>query len=214
MKITIHGEALTLLPQRALFRPKNRTLYIADTHWGKSATFRAHYIPLPEGLLADDLRRLSAALERTSAERLIILGDLTHTQHSLDPAVIETVQVWRENHAGLSIQLVAGNHDRHTKILPERWNIDVLDAQVEDGGFILAHKPHEVAEGFVFCGHLHPTWTLYGRGKQQMNVPCFIETSHQLIFPAFSRFTGSTTYQFKQMQHVYGITATQVVMLV
>ena len=40
VSIEWQGESLDLLPDRAVYWHKEKTLYIADTHFGKTATFR------------------------------------------------------------------------------------------------------------------------------------------------------------------------------
>lgn len=209
LSIKIKDESLQLLPQRALFRPSNSTLYIADTHWGKDETFRAHYIPLPKGSLQESLNRLSEALTITSAHRLVILGDLLHTSHSLSLAVIEAIHYWRNHHHDLQIMLVEGNHDRGVAELPPEWRIDRCPNDNDDG-IALRHKPSANPDTFSFCGHLHPTWTIRGLAKQEINVPCFLQTENNLIFPAFSLFSGSTVYTIQNIQHIYAIASTQV----
>ncbi|CAN5366364.1 hypothetical protein BH10PSE17_BH10PSE17_35830 [soil metagenome] len=43
------GERLELLPERAIWWPGERTLLIADVHFGKGAAFRALGVPVPRG---------------------------------------------------------------------------------------------------------------------------------------------------------------------
>lgn len=208
--ITIQDESFQLLPHRALFRPQNNTLYIADTHWGKDETFRAHHIPLPQGGLDNSLNRLTDALTITSTNRLVILGDLLHTSHSLSPAVIQLVQNWRDKHHYLDISLIEGNHDKKIEHLPSDWNIKIHTSNLNDEGIILSHEPNYDMNDFVFCGHLHPTWTIIGTGKQKINLPCFLQTEKCLIFPAFSYFSGSTVYKNFNIEHVYVTTENKV----
>ena len=210
LSLTINDEVCQLLPQRALFRPKNKSLYVADTHWGKDETFRAHHIPLPEGGLNENLSRLSSALNITSAERLVILGDLVHSSHSLTSSVVKDIATWRKTYANLEVQLIEGNHDRGVGALPSEWRVKTYSSNFDDEGIFLSHKPLLDVNYFSFCGHLHPTWTIRGQGKQQVNLPCFLQTNMSLIFPAFSLFSGSNAYQIHDIQHVYAITETQV----
>ncbi|MEZ4681209.1 MAG: metallophosphoesterase [Caldilineaceae bacterium] len=111
--LEVANETLHLLPERALYWPRTQTLFIADPHFGKDATFRAHAIPLPQGTTRTELDRLSQAIERTGAQKLIILGDLLHAAKGREPALLDTVTAWRAEQATLSIYLVRGNHDRH-----------------------------------------------------------------------------------------------------
>ena len=101
------GETVTLLPERALYWPRRAALLIADLHLGKDATFRASGVPLPGGTTAADLARLSVALERSGARRLVILGDFFHARRGRDPALLAEVAAWRAAHADLEIVLVA-----------------------------------------------------------------------------------------------------------
>ncbi|MFA6207430.1 MAG: DEAD/DEAH box helicase, partial [Methylocystis sp.] len=48
---------VVLLPQRAVWRVETRTLFIADAHLGKAATFRALGQPAPKGTTRDNLDR-------------------------------------------------------------------------------------------------------------------------------------------------------------
>ena len=43
------GERVVLRVERALFWPAQATLFVADVHLGKAATFRAGGVPLPRG---------------------------------------------------------------------------------------------------------------------------------------------------------------------
>ena len=73
-RIAIEGEHLRLLPERAVFREERRVLLVADTHWGKAASFRAGGIPVPGGTTLAGLIRLDAVLARTGAREVVFLG--------------------------------------------------------------------------------------------------------------------------------------------
>jgi hypothetical protein len=210
LTVDLANERVALLPHRALYRPRIATLYVADTHWGKAATFRAHGIPLPDGDLAADLSRLSDALHLTAARRLIVLGDLMHARVGLTPHVIATVTVWRKAHAQVEIGLVPGNHDR-AEGLPADWRITWLGAEVDDAGWRLAHDPADTGEAFGLHGHLHPAWPLNGQGRQQLTLPCFLQRSRSLVLPAFASFSGRSVTSVDDLEAVYVVSPTQVV---
>ena len=71
---TLAGERMLLLAQRALYWPRERTLFVADVHLGKAAAFRAGGVPVPRGATASDLSRLTALLAGTGARRLVASG--------------------------------------------------------------------------------------------------------------------------------------------
>ena len=183
------GETFYLLPARAVFWPTRRALLVADLHWGKDATFRAHRIPLPEGPLAADLATLSALLEATRAEHIYVLGDLVHARPSGRPEVVEAVAAWREQWDAVEMTLVEGNHDRHLRQLPESWQIPRIAPPLCLGEIALVHEPTDVPGHFTWAGHLHPMWKLRER-KTMLRLPCFAVGQTLGILPAFHPFTG------------------------
>src|SRR5215470_20061146 len=139
--LDIRGETLTLLPERAVYWPRTETLFIADLHIGKAATYRSLAVPIPEGTMQADLVRLSNALTRTNAKQLIILGDLLHSARGRDEITLETFTQWRTSHAEIGVKLVIGNHDQRAGELPVAWNIEALNGPTTGPDFILNHEP-------------------------------------------------------------------------
>jgi uncharacterized protein len=178
-----------LRPERALYWPEAKLLAVADLHWGKPERFQQHGIPLPSGVLADDLKRLSAALQATGARRLLLVGDLVHSPHSLTPEVVEQVASWRAAHAPVDMVLVRGNHERHLAALPPAWHMQVMESHLDEGPLRFAHEPTPAAGRYVWSGHLHPVVKL-AEGKQRLRLPCFYVGSQVGVLPAFSAFTG------------------------
>ena len=114
VSIEWQGESLDLLPDRAVYWPKEKILYIADTHFGKAATFRKVGIPVSEHTTAEDCERLSKLVEGTGAEKLIILGDFLHARAGRAQPVRNQLFDWRDQHKQLSIVLIRGNHDNQS----------------------------------------------------------------------------------------------------
>jgi DNA ligase-associated metallophosphoesterase len=211
--LTIAGQQVVLHPERALEFPAHRLLVIADVHWGKATTLRAHGIPVPRGGTRDDLARLDRLLLRTGASQLLVLGDLVHSRHAWHGAALEPVLAWRERWAALSITLVRGNHDAHAGDPPPAMRIDTVDAPFAIAGVHAAHEPpagaHHLAQApgtpFTLCGHLHPNVALAGRGGDRLRLPCFVHGAGQLILPAFSTFTGRGAWTPDPQERVFAI---------
>ena len=153
-ELQIADEIVHLLPERALFWPRTRTLFIADPHLGKAATFRAHAIPVPEGNTMAELQRLGQAIDRTGADKLIILGDLFHTASGREEAVMKAVTTWREQYATLAIYLVRGNHDRHAGDPPDEWRFTVSDGPTPGPYWVLNHEPLTPSTGYALVQQL------------------------------------------------------------
>jgi DNA ligase-associated metallophosphoesterase len=183
------GERVRLLPERALHWPAQGLLAVGDLHWGKTEVFQMHGLPLPSGVLGDDLARLSRALTRTGARRLVLVGDLVHSARSMTPAVVAEVEAWRERHAAVEMVLVRGNHERHVQALPGGWRMALVEEHLDAGPFRFAHHPEPAAGRYVWSGHLHPTVVLQS-GADRLRLPCFRVGREVAVLPAFSAFTG------------------------
>lgn len=203
INIDVCGETLTLMPERAAFWERTRTLFIADTHFGKMATFRAYAVPLPDGGLQADLARLSRAIERSGADKLIVLGDLLHAAKGRDEATLATVGDWRAKHRDFKVILVRGNHDQRAGDPPVGWGIDVVDAPTPGPVFVLSHEPITPEAGYALAGHLHPAALLVGKGRQMLKLPCFWFGERCAVLPAFSSFVDGAVVQPKHGDRVF-----------
>jgi DNA ligase-associated metallophosphoesterase len=205
MEITVAGEVVRLLPERAMFWPRQRALFVADLHVGKAAAFRAAGLAVPEGHLADDLSRLAQAIARVGAQRVIFLGDLLHAAQGVTAQVIAQVAAWRRSHADCQFLVVRGNHDRRAGDPPPEWAMECADEPYCEGPFVLRHAPGLSDDGYVLAGHLHPAVSLRGRGKLRARLPCFVVSPRQMILPAFGGFTGTAVIRPGAGERIYAI---------
>jgi DNA ligase-associated metallophosphoesterase len=185
-EVEVCGERLVLRADRSLFWPAERTLVVADPHFGKADAFRAAGVPVPGG--ADEaLARLGAAADETGAERLVVLGDFWHARPGRTAALAEQLAAWKAGRAALAVDLVRGNHDVAGPP-PAGWGD--WHAELVDPPFAFAHFPDPSAAGYTLAGHLHPGVLLFGRGKQRLKLPCFRFGGRVGVLPAFGGFTG------------------------
>ncbi|HWH38206.1 MAG TPA: metallophosphoesterase, partial [Usitatibacter sp.] len=129
----VAGEKLVLLPERAVFWPTRRMLFIADFHLGKAASFRRAGIPLPSGTTSENVERLDRAITRTSAAEVVFLGDFLHSKEGRAPQTFERFAAWRRARAGVSLTIVRGNHDRKAGDPPEAWGARCVEAGASIG---------------------------------------------------------------------------------
>ncbi|MFY3386106.1 ligase-associated DNA damage response endonuclease PdeM [Paracidovorax sp. MALMAid1276] len=191
------GSLLWLLPQRAVWWPTARTVFVADVHFGKAASFRRAGQPVPHGTTADNLARLDALLAATGAGALVFLGDFLHARSGADAALWAQLLPWRERHAAVQMTLVRGNHDVHAGDPPPVLRIALAEEpwQPLPGCELRAcHHPQAVPGATVLAGHWHPAVTLHGRARDALRLPCFAwqpGPSALLVLPAFGAFTGT-----------------------
>ena len=188
--IDVAGETLTLLPERAAYWARTRTLLIADPHFGKAATFRANAIPVPRGTTTEALSRIDGLLARTGAARIIFLGDYLHARDGRSPETLRVLADWSRVQRDVELVLVRGNHDRRAGDPPAELGLRCIDAPMAEAPFVMAHHPTSSDAGYVLAGHLHPGVPLTGRGRMRERLPCFWFGRGCGVLPAFGEFTG------------------------
>lgn len=194
-----------------MYWPRTATLLVADTHWGKAATFRAYGMPLPGGTTSTDLDRLTTCITRTAAQRLVLLGDMLHHRTGRAEATFTAIAAWREANAALDIVLVRGNHDTWAGDPPAEWGMTCVDGPHHDGPFVYQHKPERSEGGYVLAGHLHPAAQLVGAGRQRLRLPCFWFGAEIGVLPAFGSFTGAAAVAPRPGDGVYVIAGDEIV---
>lgn len=189
-EVVIADQRLTLLPERAVFWESQSTIFIADPHFGKSATFRASGIPVPAGTTADAVGRLRSIVGRMKARRVVFLGDFLHAREGRSRQLLDELLRWRESCRDLQLLLVRGNHDRHAGDPPSELGVECVNAPYELAPFVLTHHPKQFENGYGVAGHVHPAVRLSGRGRQHLRLPCFLFGVRSAVLPAFGDFTG------------------------
>jgi len=209
--IDFGGEALHLLPQRAVWWEARGTLLLADVHFGKSAAFRALGVPVPGGSTARDLGRIGELIAITGARRLIILGDLVHGPVGENLEMVKAVSDWRREQGELKIMLVRGNHDRAVGPAVDEWGMEEVGERFEEEGFRFCHVPPEGCERPTFAGHVHPTAQLRDFDGSVVFAPCFVLEKDCLVLPSFGTFTGGYPVYLEESRQIFVVSRTQVV---
>ncbi len=204
------GQALWLLPDRAIYWPARRALLLADMHIGKAASYRALHQPVPRGTTEATLARLDALLDEHDCEQLIVLGDFLHARAARAPATLARLHEWRKRHEDLKIVLIRGNHDRNAGDPPTSFDIEVVDEPWIVGPFALRHEPQAHATHAVLAGHVHPVFVLRGKARQRLRLPCFLIGEQVSLLPAFGEFTGGWEITPTHANEVYLVGAGRV----
>lgn len=189
LTVDVGGEPLWLLPEKAVFVPRLRTLLVADAHLGKAVSFRRWGVPVPRGTTSDTLQRLQALVRRHGVQHVVFLGDFLHSERAHAPATLAVLAEWRRQHAELRLTLVRGNHDNRAGDPPSGLGFTVVDEPLVLGALALCHHPQQVPGAYVLAGHLHPCVSI-GRGLDRLRLPCFWLGEHAGVLPAFGAFTG------------------------
>ncbi len=200
MEIIVQNEVLILSALRAIYWPRKKTLMLADMHLGKTGYFRSKGIPIPATVMDADLQRLSVLIDSYQPETIVIAGDMFHHDYNAD---IDCFAAWRQQYSATEFVLVPGNHDKLLNINYQTLNIQLTEKRHCLDPFTIIHEPGKGADSFMISGHIHPGYTMMGRARQTLRLPCFIVGQQQIILPAFSLFTGLYTGHQAADAHSY-----------
>ncbi len=207
--VELNGIELRLHCDGAVSWPEQQTLFVADTHFGKEATFRRHGIPVPIGGTRGTLATIEKLIHSTEAKRLVILGDMFHARSSLSRDVVSSLEVFFSSHPSLQITLVRGNHDAHVGQLPPSWPVQIVDPYYRLGDVVMTHHPQPVPTDarVLLCGHLHPAVAI---GASFGKLPCFHYRGGMMVLPAIGRFTGTHVVQLERDDRAWAIAENEI----
>ncbi len=202
---------LTLLPERAVFEAQTRTLFIADPHFGKAASFRALGQPVPRGTTEENLCRLGALVDAQDARRLVVLGDFLHGRAGRTSGLFAQLREWRAARPAIECIVVRGNHDAHAGDAPADCGFTSVDEPfvldgVEGWHHAAAADGHEGP--VLLSGHIHPVVRLAGPGRDRLRLPCFCLRGRELVLPAFGEFTGGHPVDPRHWRELVATTGT------
>jgi metallophosphoesterase superfamily enzyme len=174
-----------LSAERSLYLESERTLIVADVHWGYAESHRRAGNLLPLWGDAALHRRLVRVLEHYRPVRMIWLGDSLHT-----PSAAPIAEAFLAGLApGLEVIVLAGNHDR-------RWpRAHLIEYRL--GNLIFHHgdRARPLEEGLTeIIGHIHPVMSLGDGAGLRLKVPVLVEGTSRLILPSFSDWSSGATW--------------------
>lgn len=202
--ITFNKQQLTLNNQRSIFWQAEKALILSDLHLGKAAHFRKNGIAIPTDTAIADLKRLEGLVDHYKPDQVIVVGDLVHASINSEVLLLEE---FRKRYTGLKLHLVKGNHDRLSKNITEQFAIKHHDEVFALQQIQFKHHPSDAIDpsSFQISGHLHPGVSIVIPPKRQLRLPCFLVSEHQIILPAFSKFTGIDSRELSIKYKCYAI---------
>ena len=206
----VAGEKLVLLAERVAYWPAKKTLFVADFHLGKAASFRSAGIPMPSGTTTENVERLGRAIDKTGARQVVFLGDFLHSAQGRAASTFARFGTWRDSRKALALTIVRGNHDKKAGDPPVAWGARCIEAGEPLGPFILNHEPGASRGGYALAGHIHPAVRLSGSGEKSLRLPCFWFGARYGVLPAFGAFTGNAEVLPRRGDQVFVIAEQEV----
>ena len=186
---------------RSLMHPASNTLIVADLHIGKVTHFRRAGVAIPSSARAETTDRLWECLERHRPERVVIAGDLFHSD-----ANTETHQFVEELARWGSVEWVwiTGNHDRATA---NRYSalFHRTAPEISIGSTRITHES-EGAQQPTISAHVHPVILVEHGARLKTKHRCFTIENQDFRLPAFGPFTGGHRIQPKPSGRYFFLT--------
>ncbi len=210
MKLRIRTQTCHLLAEKAVYWEEKNTVILADIHIGKGTVFRKAGIPIPQGIMDDDLMNITRLINHLNAEKCIIVGDLIHAESGMSDDVKRKFSEWLHK-TPCEVHLILGNHDRALKKnLPNEWPIQLhMDGLLVEP-FYFSHFPIRHEKWFVWSGHLHPKVEI-SNGHDRLVLRCFQIFEDLAILPAFGFFVGGAYVRKTKHCKIYAIADNSVV---
>ncbi len=187
LDIELGDHRFKLLNERVLFWPDRRMIIIADAHFGKISHFRKCGASLPVAAIEKQFHRFNRLLESLLPKTVVFLGDLFHSEYNMEWDFLTRVL---QNYPETEFFLVQGNHDILNKKLYHSADLKVTDV-LDVENLLFSHDEIPIGEKqFLICGHLHPGFTLGGKGRQRIKLPCLWKSGNKAVLPAYGEFTG------------------------
>jgi metallophosphoesterase superfamily enzyme len=173
-----------LAGDRALFLEDERTLVVADIHWGYAQSHRraGNLLPLwGNEATAGRLRRL---VHHYEPARMIWLGDSLHK-----PAEAEAAEQFLEEIAHVETIVIAGNHDKKWK------RADRLEFVLGGCFFHHGHVAREIESHLIeVVGHVHPALSWGDGAGLRLKLHALVEGPRRVILPSFSDWSSGTSW--------------------
>ena len=200
--IRMFGGDLILDPRKALIWPEEKSIFISDTHFGKSSIFRNFGLQIPEGSDKETLSVISGLIRDYPVKRLFILGDFVHGRLPEKHMFFNLFNMWKKSHQKLSIILVLGNHDSNLE------NLCLGDLEMYDSYMVktteLVHDPQSATTSSFISGHVHP-FLNFRAWEESLRMPIFLCSDQNIVLPAFGLFTGGKNVDLTLGQVAYAI---------
>jgi len=204
----IAGHEILLHPNRAAYICDQEVMICSDLHIGKTMHFRKHGIPVPNKTAKGNYWRLVNAVECFRPREILFLGDIIHSKANKEWD--EFIDVL-EQFPRVSRVLIRGNHDVESDQFFQDVGFDVCQTR-RVGNLRMVHEPDgHTEDGYTIAGHLHPSVSMRGRGRQSLRLPCFWFGKHTAVMPAFGEFTGTARISPDRGDTVFVVAENQVI---
>lgn len=190
------------------------TLVVADLHLGYEQALEESGVFLPPVQFRFISSLIERAIEETSSEKLVVLGDVKHEFGSaLKQEWGETIELLSKlKERGIDVCVVRGNHDNFLIPMLKRLEVPLHDPHLRVESFLFLHghkEPPLDAWGgaeYVIMGHEHPAVLLRDELGASMKLKSFLlgsfESAKLIVIPALSPLMPGTEVNVPRVRYL------------
>lgn len=198
---------MTLLPLKAIYFEKHKTLLVSDIHLGKVGHFKNSSVTLPDGLAETDMVLLDKIIKAIDVSEIFILGDFFLRKENYD---IRLFKIWRDLHQNIDVNLVKDSTDMMSDEIYANFEIRIHRKYFLWNKFLFTHKPLDkdvklTGCEYIFSGYINPGININGSGRPLENLPCYYFDEKQCIMPAFGEPNRKSLMKPSPKDRVYAI---------
>lgn len=207
MTINVFGEELILLPQRVVYLPKSKTLWVADALLGKPTETKTGNVPFE--IVDVDVFRLNDILNQYDVKRLVFVGHLFFYAYA-DKR--ERPGEWLASQ-GLEVHWINGHETDSEPMHYAKFNLTIHDGCFTDGPFVFINEYRQGIEEqfkgkYIITANVGPAYKVEDNTEP---LPCFYFGAKYAILPSFGMIKNATVLHLQNpSDQFYPIQATQV----
>ncbi|MEP2026042.1 MAG: ligase-associated DNA damage response endonuclease PdeM [Reichenbachiella sp.] len=206
-KATIQNQTFYLLPEKVIFWEEQKALILSDLHIGKASHFRKAGVPISSHIHVNEFFVLDAIIEEFNPDKILFVGDLFHSDHNQEWDLFYN---WSHHYDDLEMILIKGNHDILPDSLYRNSRLRVVDLlQIDNIEF--THERNELSEYYNISGHIHPSVSMVGSGKQSLKLPCYLFREDHAFLPAFGHFTGMAKIKPSKKDNIFVVAENEII---
>ncbi|MEM3841535.1 MAG: metallophosphoesterase [Candidatus Micrarchaeaceae archaeon] len=200
MKLTDDIELIDGLP--IAYIKSISSIVLSDLHLGYEGMMARRGVLSPKVNLKKIKSAVSAALERTSAEKVIVTGDIKNDFSDVDVEEFNELHEFIEfvKGKGASQLLIKGNHDNFISRYRNAFGVVIKDEYAQVGSYLFFHGDElpKVSKSTraLIMGHEHPAIAVYNEAGRKEKLKCFLYGKYMgldiLILPAICYFSTGT----------------------
>ena len=176
---------------------------ISDLHLGYEGLMAKGGVFIPKINLKKIVEKLTNALQKTKANKIIVVGDIKNEFSKVDEDEFNELYdiINFSKGKNVSLILIKGNHDNFVDRYKEPFKLTIYKQEAELGKYLFLHGERLPSKenknvGMLIMGHEHPSIRIVNSLGKREKLRCFLYGEYKrtklLVLPAMNYFASGT----------------------